>query len=258
MSDAKSPANRSSVTSISRALSVLDLFRPGASELTLTQLSTQSGIPLTTVHRLTRQLMHWGALEQTAQGAYRIGLKLWEIGSLAPRGPVLRDVAMPFLEDLHAATRQNVHLAVPDGSEALLVEQISARGAVGVVSGVRSRLPLHATSSGLVFLAWAESSFLEGVLAEPLTRYTPSTVVDAAIIRRILGEVRKSRSAVCDGYLTEDSRSIGSPVLTAAGTVVAALAVVVPRHESAHRYVPAVIATARALSRAIGGAAGLR
>jgi DNA-binding IclR family transcriptional regulator len=57
-------------------------------------------LTLPTAHRLAGLLTAWGALERDASGTYHIGLRLWELGALAPRGLALREAAMPFLEDL--------------------------------------------------------------------------------------------------------------------------------------------------------------
>src|SRR5690606_5290910 len=129
-----------------------------------------------TAHRLVGELADWGALEREPDGGYRIGLRLWEVATLAPRGIGVREAALPFLEDLYEATHENVHLAVLDGTEALYLERISGRGAVPVISRVGGRLPLHATGVGLVLLAFAPRDVQERVLAGDLRRFTTRTV----------------------------------------------------------------------------------
>src|SRR5690606_5063861 len=134
----------------SRALRILSAFSPERRRLALTEIAERAGLPLTTAHRLVGELADWGALEREPDGGYRIGLRLWEVATLAPRGIGVREAALPFLEDLYEATHENVHLAVLDGTEALYLERISGRGAVPVISRVGGRLPLHATGVGLV------------------------------------------------------------------------------------------------------------
>jgi DNA-binding IclR family transcriptional regulator len=236
-----------------RLLGVLAAFTAEQPELTLTQLSRRTGLPMGTVHRITGDLVAWGALEREDRGPFRIGLRLWEIASLAPRGLGLREVAMPFLEDLAEATRQNVQLAVLDGHEAVYVERLSSRGAVGVVSRVGGRLPLHATAVGHVLLAHALHDVQESVLAAPLRALTRKTIVDPRALRRVLAEVRRSGVAICDGQVELKSLSVAAPVRGPRREVVAALSVVVPSDEhAASSYVPVVRAAARGISRAMG------
>jgi DNA-binding IclR family transcriptional regulator len=201
-----------------RALAVLAAFGPAQPLLSLTDIADRADLPLAT---------------------------------LAPRGIGLRAAALPFLEDLYEATHQNVHLAVRDGTEAVYVERLSGRRAVPVVSRVGGRLPLHATGVGLVLLGYAPTAVQEQLLAAPIARFNERTITAPAALRRLLAEVRRARLAVSDGLLDPAALSVAAPVHGPAGEVVAALSVVVPSTEDARSYAPAVLAAARAVSRAL-------
>ena len=237
----------------SRVLAVLATFSAAHPDLTLTEISRRTGLPLTTAHRIVGELAEWGALERAADGRYRVGLRLWEVGALAPRGLGLRESAMPFLEDLYEVTRENVQLAVLDGTEVVYVERLSGRGAVNVITRVGGRLPLHATGVGLVLLAHADPALQEQVIAGPLRRYTEKTICTPDELRRVLAEVRRTGVAVSDGQIELIALSIAAPVHGVRGEVVAALSVVVPAETSdARAYVPVVRAAARGISRTLG------
>ena len=132
-----------------RLLLLLESFDPQHDELTLTELSKRSGLPLTTTHRMIGELTSAGVLERTAAGRYHVGLRLWETAALAPRALGIRETAFPFLEDLFLATRENVLLAVRDGDEMVFVERLSAPRAIPVSSFLGRRRSLHASSAGL-------------------------------------------------------------------------------------------------------------
>src|SRR4051812_24082652 len=117
-------------TVTSRVLSVLAIFDGRHRRLSLSQISRRAGMPLATAHRLVGELAAWGALERDADGRYQIGLRLWEVAALAPRGLGLREAALPYLEDLYEATHQHVQLAVLDGVDVVYVERLSGRGAL--------------------------------------------------------------------------------------------------------------------------------
>jgi DNA-binding IclR family transcriptional regulator len=240
------------VSVTARVLRLLDAFSAESSHLTLSQLSRRAGLPLSTAHRLVDDLARWGALERDEHGRYRIGLRLWEVGALAPRGIGLREAAMPFLEDLYEATHQNVQLAVLDGAEALYVERISGREAVNVITRVGGRLPLHATGVGLVLLAHADAALQEQVLAGPLRRFTDKTVTSPPALRRLLAEIRRSQVAVSDGQVELIALSIAAPVYGPTDEVVAALSVVVPTGGPPGSFIPVVRAAARGVSRTLG------
>ncbi|NJC86180.1 IclR family transcriptional regulator [Planosporangium mesophilum] len=235
-----------------RVLAVLESFSADRTHLSLSDISRRTGLPLATAHRLVGELAAWGALERDDQGRYRVGLRLWEVAALAPRGLGLRELALPFLEDLYEATHENVQLAVLDGAEVVYVERISGRHAVGVLSRVGGRWPAHATGVGLVLLAHAPTEVQESFLTSPLAAFTRKTIVDPARLRRVLAEVRRTGVAVSDGQVTLDAVSVAAPVRGPAGQVVAALSIVVRAGTiEPPTLVPAVLTAARGISRAI-------
>lgn len=236
-----------------RVLAILEAFSADRPELTLTEIARRAGLPLSTAHRLVGELTGWGALERADDARYRVGLRLFEVAALAPRGLGLREVAMPFLEDLYEVTRQNVQLAVLDGTEAVFLERLSGRGAVNVITRVGGRLPLHATGVGLVLLAHADPDLQERVLAGPLRRYTRKTVTAPEDVRRTLADVRRTGVAVSDGQIELVALSVAAPVRGPRGEVVAALSVVVPAQGADPRaFVPVVRAAALGVSRGLG------
>jgi DNA-binding IclR family transcriptional regulator len=238
----------------SRVLGLLGAFSAEHPHLSLSQLSRRTGLPLATTHRLVGELAAWGALERDAQGRYRIGLRLWEVAALAPRGLGLREIAMPFLEDLYEATHENVQLAVLDGGEVVYVERISGRDAVSVFTRVGGRWPAHTTGVGLVLLAYAPAEAQERYLAGPLAAFTEKTIADPIQLRRELAEVRRQGYAVSDGQVTLDALSVAAPVRGAGNEVVAALSIVVRAGTMpVLALAPAVRTAARGISRALAG-----
>ena len=235
-----------------RLLGVLDAFTGAQRRLTLTEISRRTGLPMGTAHRLVGELVAWGALERDDRGRYQIGLRLWEVAALAPRGPGLREIALPFLEDLYEATHQHVQLAVLDGLDVVYVERISARGAVGVRSRVGGRWPAHTTGVGLVLLAHAPPPIQEDYLGTPLAGFTELTITDPAALRRVLAEVRRTGYAVSDRQVPMDAVSVAAPVRNVGGAVVAALSVVVGTDgPPPSALVPAVVTAARGISRSM-------
>jgi DNA-binding IclR family transcriptional regulator len=236
----------------SRALAVLDAFDTTAPRLSLSEIAERSGTPLTTTHRLLGELTEWGALVRRADGRYEIGRKLWDLGLLAPVQLELRQVAAPFLMDVHTTIRDTVHLAVREGLSALYVERLSGRESVPVVSQVGSRLPLHATGVGKVLLAAAPEDVVEQAL-RTLTRLTRHTVVEPGRMRRELAEVRRRHYARTSEEMSPGAASLAVPVQVERRTgpvVVAALGVVVPPHRrDLPRLVPVLQVAARGIGR---------
>jgi len=240
-------------TASGKVLALLDAFDADHPALTLSELARRAGLPLSTTHRLAAELLGWGGLERGADQRYRIGLHLWEVGSMAPRGLGLREAALPYMSDLYEATHENVQLAVREGIEVVFVERIAGRHAVPVLTRVGGRFPMSATGVGLVLLAFAPAEVQEQALAAPMERFTPLTVTDAARLRRVLADVRRTGLAVSDRQVTLDALSVAAPVTGPGEEVIAALSVVV-QYDGAvpQALAPAVRAAARGISRVLG------
>jgi DNA-binding IclR family transcriptional regulator len=231
---------------------MLDAFSAEQPALALSDIARRTGTPLSTVHRLISELSAWGAVERGEDGLFRIGLRLWELGALAPRSQGLRERALPFLEDLSHISRENVQLAVREGSEVVFVERIAGTSAVPVLTRVGGRFALTATGVGLVLLAHAPAEVQEDVLGKPIERYTSKTVTQPGQVRRMLADVRAQGFAVSDRQITMETLSVAAPVQDARGQVVAAVSLVV-HHKGSKPFALAqlVRTSASAISRAL-------
>jgi DNA-binding IclR family transcriptional regulator len=237
---------------LDRAFRILTAFGPDHRSLTLTALSSRASLPKPTALRLARTLVGLGALERWDSGEYAIGLGLLEIASLAPRGHGLRATALPYMEDLHHATGQHVLLAVRDGAEAILIERLSARGAGRVMYRVGGRLPLHATGVGMVLLAHAPVGLQETVLSTDLTLRPENVLRSSRELRGQLAAIRRDGVAVMSRSWPEPVTTVAAPILGQQGVPVAALSVVTSAGQVEPAVLrPAVIAVARAISRAV-------
>ncbi len=239
-------------TVVSRALALLFAFDERHSRLTLSEAAQRAGLPLPTAHRLVGELVAGGALVRRPDGQYVIGRRLWQVGLLAPAETGLREVATPFLNDLHAATRATLHLAVRDRHEVLYLERLSGRTSVPVVSTVGTRLPMHSTGVGKVLLAHAPDDVVDTVMAN-LTRVTPYSVTQPRRLREQLAAVRRDGWATTVEEMTLGACSVAVPVRAGAdGPVVAALGIVVPSLKRGRgRLVTALQVAAQGISRSL-------
>lgn len=216
-------------TVVSRAMAVLFAFDDRHRRLTVSALARRAGLPLPTAHRLAQELVAAGALARTGR-EYVVGRRLWDVGLLAPVQTGLRQVASPFLADVHSATGATVHLAIREQARVLYLERLAGRASVPVVSRVGSRLPMHCTGVGKVLLAHAPADVRDAVLSD-LTRVTPYTVTAPGRLLDQLERVRREGYATTVEEMTLGACSIAVPVrdgtTDGAGAVVAAIGVVV-------------------------------
>jgi DNA-binding IclR family transcriptional regulator len=222
------------LTAAGKVLAVLATFDRDRQSQTLSQIAHQTGLAISTTHRVVNELADWGALERGDDGTWHVGLRLWEVGSVCPRGQILRDVALPFMQDLYEATHENIQLAVREGTELVFVERIAGHRSVELVTMVGSRFPLAATGMGRVLLAHAPREIQEAVLEAPLQAFTPHTVTDPKRLRSELSRIRTEQVFVSDRQLSEDTVAVAAPVrIGPTGPAYAALGIIVAARTAA-------------------------
>ncbi len=207
---------------LDRAFRLLDAFDAGRRELTLGELVDRSGLPRSTVHRLAKQLERNGALEPTRRG-WRVGVRMFELGHLVPAQHDLRELALPYMSDLQAATGEMVQLAVLDGADVVYVEVISGHEPVPSPSRRGGRMPAHCTAVGKALLAFAAPAFAaDGPPLEPRTR---RTTTDRHALRDELLRVRRAAVSFDHEESLEGLCCTAAPVVAASGRAVAAISV---------------------------------
>lgn len=237
---------------LGRIVRIVEVFGPDTPALSVSELARRADLHVATASRMVDHLVGYGWLRRDGDRKVCIGMRLWELASRASPALPLREAAMPYMEDLHAVVRQHTQLAVLDGDEVLFLERLSARNAVINLTRIAGRLPLHASSSGEVLLAYAPVELQERVLAGPLRAFTPDTVTDPRELRARLAGIRRDGFALCAGFFDERATGVAVPVRGPGGAVAAALGVVVPNDANARMQVPALRATALGISRAMG------
>jgi DNA-binding IclR family transcriptional regulator len=180
---------------LDRAAAILGAFDAAHRELSLAALVTRTGLPRSTIHRTATRMIQLGWLEKPAD-RYRIGNRLFEIASLAPIRLELREAVLPFLQDLHQATKITVQLGVLDGTQVLVVEKITGHRAMPMLDQVGGMIPAYCSALGRAILAYSEQPVIDAALAGPLAARTPRTLTSRVAIVRELTAVPERGWAV--------------------------------------------------------------
>lgn len=175
-------------TVLGRLAAIMDAFDMGEQVLSLAELSKRSELPKSTVHRLAEQLRAIGWLERDHNNAYRVGMRIFELGGLALQRDQLRDTAFPLLQDLAAATGLAVQLGVLDRGEVIYLERIVSRD-FSLPTRLGGRMPAYCTGLGKAMLAFDDLA-AEEVMNSEMPRLTDHTITEAGALRAALDEVR--------------------------------------------------------------------
>ncbi|KAA9154764.1 IclR family transcriptional regulator [Microbacterium lushaniae] len=239
-------------TAAGRVLSLLGAFARGGGSLTLSELSRYAELTLTTTHRLVKELVEWGGVEQDPTGRYRLSNKILELASSSTRALQLRERALPSLIHLHQQTGLSVQLAAREEHHVFFLEALRTLPNYSGENRIGGRLPLHAAGTGMVLLAYSPDDFVDDYLSRPLHRYTPHTLVDPAVIREHLADIRRRRYYIAAQSISLETGSVTAPVLGPDLSVIAAVNAVyfLGRHDPAGLVQP-ILAAANRVSQAM-------
>ena len=215
------------VQSVAKALRLLDLLMEARQPLTLTALSERTGWPKSTIHGLLTAMRENSVIEQQGDGRYCLGMRLFEYGCAVSAGWSISDLARPHLQNLANVTGESAFLSILERTEAITIEQVQSRAGLRVVSEIGTRLPLHCTSQGKVFLAAMSDDEAQRVLSRrALEPYTPNTLVAWERFAQTLGDVRRQGYAVEDGEYKYGLCSCSAPVRDRTGAIRYAVGIV--------------------------------
>lgn len=236
----------------SRVLSILAVFEGSLASRSLSEISQETGLAMSTTHRLIAELEAWGAVYRDLNGRYQVGMRLWELGQHA--GRQVREIARPLLQDLYNLTQETVHIAIREHGDALYIDRIYGSRRVPQASRVGGRLPLHATAVGKVLLAYEDAWIQDAVLSGPLQTLTPRTATDAGVIRAELALIRERGYALTVDEVRVGSASIAVPVFQREGGIGAALGLVTvaEQMDALERHLPAMRGISRRIEASVG------
>ncbi|RUU56756.1 IclR family transcriptional regulator, partial [Mesorhizobium sp. M2C.T.Ca.TU.009.01.2.1] len=157
------------MSTVAKAISLLEVLGSGAPEAALADIAKVAGFDKATTRRLLVSLIAQGLVEQDETTRfYRLGAGLTRLALMREaQFPFLR-MAAPVVEALAAETGETVHLSEYSKRGLITVQVIESTKANRVSVQPGDVLPMHATASGIAFLAFTEERIREGILARPL------------------------------------------------------------------------------------------
>jgi IclR family pca regulon transcriptional regulator len=248
------------VQSLERGLAVLQVFSRENPAPTLSEVARLAGTTRATARRILLTLERLGHVRSDGRRfsltprvlalgwSYLSSLNLWEI-------------AQPLMEDLVEQTGESCSAATLDLPDVVYVARVPTRRIMSITLGVGTRLPAHATSMGRVLLAALDTDELDAFLGTmPLESLTERTVVEPRELRAAIDEVRAQGWALVDQELELGLRSVAAPIQdgerrTVAALNVSAAASRVPLSKLREEILPSLLATADAVSTALGRSA---
>lgn len=182
--------------SMERGIEILRAFRPGVDTLGNGEIAERTGLPRSTVSRLTKSLVNFGMLDEVpTDRAYRLAAAVLSLGHAVRMGSPVLKVLGPLMRAESTRRRLNVGLATADRTMMVYLESIryNPRPTLrSIVAG--QQVPMELTSLGRAYLAGIPDVARDTLLVQFRRR-------NAAATKALIAEVQKSiRSVRRDGY----------------------------------------------------------
>jgi IclR family pca regulon transcriptional regulator len=212
------------MTSLARGLAVIQAFSQRRHHLTISQVSTTTGLSRAAVRRCLYTLSKLGFAGSDDNRHFFLRPRILALGHSYISSMPLATAAQPVLEHISHLLHESCSIATLDGIDIVYIARANVTRIMSIDLGVGSRLPAFCTSMGRAILANLPPEELESVLARvEFKRYTERTITNPAKLTQALRQIRRDGYSIIDQELEHGLRSMAVPIQNPNGKVVAAL-----------------------------------
>lgn len=213
---------------LSRAVALVRLLAAsGRAGIALSSLSRQTDLPVSTVHRLLKQLLAERlAMQLEGDKLYVIGPLAYELGLVAAQQFDIRELCRPHMEELALATGETVYLLQRSGHEAVCLDLQQGPATVRVVTlQVGSRRPLGLGAGGLAILASLPDDEAAEIFRVVATTIAREWRFPTDLLKESLRDARRDGFALIRNRLTPGVTAVGRSFADSLGQVFGAITV---------------------------------
>jgi DNA-binding IclR family transcriptional regulator len=222
--------SRQFVESFSRGFKLLSIVCNSTAPLSLSELSKQSNLSISTIQRLAYTLQQMDLVDRDHRTKkFKIGPEMITLAFTVIDNLTLKKVAYPYMQELNAQINEVVSLAVFSGTQVILIESIKSQQILNVSTGGGVSIPFHATASGKAMLAYLPTDEVQILLGKlDFEKFTENTIISLEAFEAELPKVRNCGFAAAIEEQSYGLGAVAAPIRGNDGDVLAALTVLVP------------------------------
>jgi DNA-binding IclR family transcriptional regulator len=216
------------IQALHRAFKIVDILALSESGLTLTEISEEIDLPVSTLYRILQNLMEWQYVKEDINGVYTLGLQLITLGNKANKNIGVRSVAKKYMEELSNITKETIYLSILDekSGSIIYIDKIESKSNIKLGAGIGSRNYIHSTANGRVLVSQFDKDRILGLLnIRGIIKITDNTMTDTAEILKAVKETRSNGYSIDDLENEPEVRCIAAPIFDYRKKVVASLSI---------------------------------
>ncbi len=211
--------NPAHVQSVDKALKLLDCLAAARKPLSLQEIAQATGWAKSTIYGLLSTMREHAVVEQSkTDGKYRLGVRLFELGSVVGNLRDIRVLARPYLQNIALQTGESVHIGMLDRGEVMYLDTVDSNMALRVVAEAGMRLPVHCSALGKAMLAYLPEAQVKSILqTHGMPSFTPHTITTQQAMEEELAKIRDNGFSLENGEMRIGMRCVAAPVFDAEG-----------------------------------------
>jgi IclR family acetate operon transcriptional repressor len=237
-----------------RAIEIVEAIARAGRAVSGKEIMEWMSLPKPTVYRICALLEEMGMIQRDSETKrFAVGPRLCALGLEAMSGSPSRGPIRAVLQSLSADIGETCTFTILDGNEAVCVDRVESDEPLRLHLQAGSRIPLHCTASGKLFLAMMPRALATKLMKSiPLKSFTSRTIVDPVILEQELRQIRKEKMCWDDEGYCAELVAIAVPVMSPRGRIGGTVSVNAPASRmtlvDAKGHVPALRRAALAIA----------
>jgi len=232
----KTPSNSENkyrVTSLDKALLILELLIDQGRDLSITEICQKLGMVKGTVHRVLSTLVARKFVQQNSvTKMYGLGVRTLEIGIDSKRERFLRIAMAPFLMELYEACEETVNAAVWEYNAIRYIYRLECEALLRISITAGARFPGYCCATGKILLSYFSNEDIRQIYSRSTSfkKLTKNTIISVDELIQEIEKVRVRKIAVDDEEALVGVYCVAAPVSNSKGECVAAISISAPKN----------------------------
>lgn len=249
------------IQSINRALNIVDAISKSRDKgLTLTAISEQVDLHISTVYRILQNLIGWNYVKEDEDGRYTLGFELISLGNIAKDSIGLRNVAHPYLVELGDLSKETIYLATLDeiNISVMYIDKIDSKGNIKLAAGIGTRNNIHSTANGKILVSgYSDDKIKNMLISAGMNANTAFTITDAEKYLEEIKQVREQGYAIDNLENEVGVRCVAAPIYDYRKKIIGSVSLsgvasAVTLETIEDKYKPLILETTEKISKELG------
>lgn len=203
------------VPALDKSLAILEFVALAGMPLSINEVVKKLRLNKSTVFNIMHTLADLNVLDRSPDGLFRLGTRLYVLGSAAARGNGLIQAVHPYLVAINCKTKLSAFLGIRSGLKAIIIDKVDNAFDLKISSEIGMRLSLFAGAGGKALMSMLPDEEIDRLIAEArLKAYTSKTVTDKTAFKEAVFRMRKEGVAIDRGEYIEGIVALAVPLKT--------------------------------------------